>query len=242
MKKKYLFIGILMAVTLQAYAQKPDESTKSEEYEIERTYDPTILELPENTIQTATKPIPTPGVVGVASFEGKYFEKERFVRLTWIMSKKLGIFIIEHAANGDGYQEIGKVDNPIGFEQSKYTFDAKKIEVGLNFYRLKQNINGEAIYSEVKGIMVTENNDILVFELTDNGSSIRVTLRSREIQQVTIQLYDLEGNLKKELLNQDMTVNEIIFRDINKDDFPVGDYFVLVKGHNFKQSKKITLP
>ena len=70
----------------------------------------------------------------------------------------------------------------------------------------------------------------------------KIELRSREIQKVVIQLYDIDGNLKKELFNQDMAINEIIFRDIKKDDFPAGDYFILIKGNNFRQSKKITLP
>lgn len=244
MKKKYLFVGILMAVTLQAYAQKPDDATKTEEYTIEGNFDPTMSKSPESTATTtiAVKPIPTPAVISLASFECKYFEKEKFVRLNWTMSKKLGTFVIEHAANGNGFQEIGKVDNPIAFEQSQYTFDAKRFEVGLNFYRLKQNINGEVIYSEVRPVTVTENSEVLVFELRDNVSVKKIELRSREIQKVVIQLYDIDGNLKKELFNQDMAINEIIFRDIKKDDFPAGDYFILIKGNNFRQSKKITLP
>lgn len=242
MKKKYLLIGILMAVTLQAYTQKTDETVRtSSEYEIVRDYDPNA-KTPQNETTTLTKPILTPAVVSLASFDVKYFEKEKLVRLTWIMSKKLGTFIVESMTNGDAFQEIGRVDNPIGFEQSQYTFDAKKFESGLNFYRLKQEINGDVIYSQVKWVSVEENSDVLVFELTDKGDAKRVELRSREIQNVIIQLYDAEGNLKKELFNQNMTVNEIIFRDIKKDDFPKGDYFVVVKGQNFKKSKKITLP
>lgn len=234
MKKKYLLIGILMVTTLQAYTQKPENSVKPDsEYNLEGIYDPTMKSPESGTI---------PEIISLASFELKYFEKEKLIRLNWSMSKKLGTFIIEHTVNGQPYQEIGKVDNPIGFEKSQYTFDAKEFEKGLNFYRLKQEINGKIIYSEIKSVIIEESSSILLIELSDKGNAKRIELRSREIQNVVVQLYDAEGNLKKELLNQDMAVNEIIFRDIQKNDFPKGDYFILVKGQNFRQSKKITLP
>ena len=236
MKKKYLFIGILIIAVLQAHAQKPDEptSTKSEEYEIEADYDPTMKSPPNKTA--------TPMIIGLASFKGEYFKGENFVRLSWGISKKLGIFVVEHSIDGKLYREIGSVENPIGFEDAHYTFEAREFEAGINFYRLRQDIGGDVIYSEMKAITVSKKDGILIFEITDKGDSKRIELRSREIQNVSIQFLDAEGNLKKELFNQGMTVNEIIFRDIKKEDFPSGEYFILVKGQNFKQSKKIVLP
>jgi hypothetical protein len=140
------------------------------------------------------------------------------------------------------YQEIGRVENPIGFENSRYTFEAREFEAGINFYRLKQEINGEEIYSEIKAVTVSKKDDIHILNIIDEDEVKKIRLRLREEQKVTIELYDTEGNLTKVLLNQEMTVNEIIFRTIKKSDFPPGKYFILIKGENFKQSKKITLP
>lgn len=232
MKKKLLFIVILTIITLQIFAQKHGEPVKTTDYEIEGIYDPT-LKTPENA---------TPAVIGLASFEGKYIEGQSFVGLTWMISKKLGTFIVEHSANGENYTEIGRVENPVGFENSLYTFEAREFEGGINFYRLKQIVDGKPIISEVKAVTVSAKDNAIEIDYLDESATKKIKIRSREIQQVVIQLYDDEGNLKKELFNQEMTVNEIIFRGIQKNDFPPGNYFILIKGENFKQSKKITLP
>lgn len=234
MKKKYLLFGILTIIAVQIFAQKPDETVKTGEYEIEGIYDPNLKPpTPENI---------SPAAIGLASFEGRYIEGQSFVELTWVISKKFGTFIIEHSIDGKKYYEIGEVDNTVGFENSLYTFEAREFGGGINFYRLKQIVNSKAIYSEVKAITVSEKDDAIEVEYSDKEGVKRIQLRSREIQQVVIQLYDAEGNLQKELFNQDMTVNEIIFRDIKKNDFIPGNYFVLIKGEHFKQSKKIILP
>ena len=231
MKNTYLLIIILIAITIQSFAQKEGDVTKAGDYKIEAIYHPNAA-ITENS---------SPAAIGLASFDGKYIEGQSFISLTWKISKKLGTFVVEHSVDNEMYKEIGRVENSIGFENSRYTFEAREFEAGINFYRLKQEVNGDEIYSEIKAVTVSKKDDIHILNIIDEDEVKKIRLRLREEQKVTIELYDTEGNLTKVLLNQEMTVNEIIFRTIKKSDFPPGKYFILIKGKNFKQSKKITL-
>lgn len=228
-----LFIIALLLCSFTSYAQKKD-AAKTGEYEIEADYEPE---------KTATSPTKTesPSVINPTSFEGKFIENENFVQLEWKIKNKSGTFYIEHSIDDEYYTEIGFTE-AVGFETDHYIFEAREFEAGINFYRIKQKINGKTIYSDTKAVSVSKKDDIHVLKLRDEGDSKKIQLRVRERQQVVIQLYDNQGNLKKELFNQVMDVNEIIFRTISKDDYEAGIYFILIKGENFKQSKKIELP
>ncbi len=237
MKFIQLFIGIYLLMSVSnSFGQKTDAgNTKKNDdsnYEIELPYEPDAKENPNAN----------PGAIGLASFTGKYVEGESFVQLEWVISKKLENFVVEHSVDGEDYKEIGRVENPIGFENSRYTFEAREFDAGINFYRLKQTLGNTSIYSEVKALRISEKNDAHVLNLIDDGNLKKIQLRVYEAQKVSVQLYDSEGHLVKELFNQKMDYNEIIFRSINKGDFKQGTYFVLIKGENFKQSKKIELP
>lgn len=225
-----LFIIICLLCNVAAMAQ--DESDpKGEEYEIEEIYQPGS-ELTETSAATS---------IATSSFSSKFVENDNFVHLEWKTSNNKGKFIIEHSVDDEIYNEIGTAE-VAGFEEGHYIYEAREFEPGINFYRLKQEVNGNYIYSEMQAVSVSKKDDIHILSLKDDGDKKKIQLRLREKQQVVIQLFDEEGNLEKELLNQVMDVNEIIFRTISKDDYEPGTYFILIKGETFKQSKKIKLP
>lgn len=223
-----LFIVIYLLCSIEGIAQKSIPKT-GEEYTIEETYQP------EGEKAEASTSINT------SSFDSKFIETDNFVHLEWKTSKNKGVFIIEHSIDDEIYNEIGTT-NAIGFEDGHYIFEAREFEPGINFYRLKQEIDGNYLYSETQAVSVSKKDDVHILKLRDEGDKTKIQLRVREKQQVVIQLFDEEGNLEKELFNQFMDVNEIIFRTISKEEYEAGTYFILIKGDNFKQSKKIELP
>ncbi|MFK7947941.1 MAG: hypothetical protein AB8G11_10140 [Saprospiraceae bacterium] len=224
-----LFIIICLLCNIEAIAQKSSSKT-GEEYTIEETYQPD-----EKKIEAS------PSSITTSLFDSKFIENDNFVHLEWKTSKNNGAFIIEHSIDDEIYNEVGTTE-AIGFEDGHYVFEAREFEPGINFYRLKQEIGGNYIYSEVQAVTVSKKDDVHILKLKDDGDRKKIQLRVREKQQVVIQLFDEEGNLEKELFNQVMDINEIIFRTISKDDYEPGTYFVLIKGESFKQSKKIELP
>lgn len=222
-----LFIIIGLLCSIEAIAQK-DNSKTGEEYTIEETYQPDGEIVEASSVKTS-------------SFDSKFVENDNFVHLEWKTSNSKGRFIIEHSIDDEIYTEIGTTE-AIGFEDGHYVFEAREFEPGINFYRLKQEVGDDYIYSEIQAVSVSKKDDVHILKLKDDGDKKKIQLRVRERQQVVIQLFDKEGNLEKELFNQVMDINEIIFRTISKDDYEPGTYFVLIKGETFKQSKKIELP
>lgn len=222
-----LFIFISLLCSFESIAQKSTSKT-GEEYTIEENYQP------ESSGEAATS-------IKTSLFNSEFVENDNFVQLEWKTSKNQGTFTIEHSIDDEVYNEIGTTD-ALGFENGHYIFEAREFEPGINFYRLKREVGDSYIYSETQAVSVSKKDDVHVLSLRDDGDRKKIELRVREQQQVVIQLYDDEGKLKKELFNQIMDVNEIIFRTISKDDYEPGTYFVLIKGETFKQSKKIELP
>lgn len=227
-----LFIIIILLISVNSFGQKTN-TPKTGEYEIEADYDPATDGVEASDAATSIK---------LAVFKGEYIEESSFIQLEWEINRQLGPFIVEHSIDDEIYSEIGEVTDPIGFEKSHYAFEAREFEAGINFYRLKQNVKGKMIYSEVKAVSVSKKDDIHILKLKDEGDATKIQLRVREGQKVVIQLYDKDGKMKKELFNQIMDDNEIIFRTIVKNEFEAGTYFILIKGETFKQSKKINLP
>lgn len=231
-----LFIIIGLLVSVNSFGQKSN-TPKSGEYEIEADYAPGKE---EKVVKTEDAAAATS--IKLSVFKGAYIEESSFIQLEWAINVKLGTFIVEHSIDGETYSEIGEVVDPAGFEKSLYAFEAREFEAGINFYRLKQVVNNKVIYSESKAVSVSKKDDVHILKIKDEGDTKKIQLRVRETQNVVIQLYDKEGNLKKELFNQKMDDNEIIFRTIIKNEFEAGTYFILIKGDNFKQSKKVELP
>lgn len=224
-----LSIIICLLYSFNAVGQKSHSKT-GEEYTLEETYQPK-----SETVETS------PSSINTSSFDSKFIENDNFVQLEWKTAESNGTFIIEHSIDNEIYNEIGTTD-AAGFETGHYVYEAREFEPGINFYRLKQEIDGNYIYSETQAVSVSKKDDIHILKLRDEGDTKKIQLRVREKQKVVIELFDYDGNLEKELFNQVMDVNEIIFRTISKDEYKPGTYFILIKGENFKQSKKIELP
>ena len=225
-----LFIIIFLLCNVASIAQNNSSKT-GEEYTIEETYQPN-----DKTAETAPATS-----INTSSFSSRFIESNNFVQLEWKTTKNKGQIIIEHSIDGKIYSEIGTAE-VAGFEQGHYIYEAREFEPGINFYRLKQKVGETYTYSQTQAVSVSKKDDVHVLSLKDDEGKKKIQLRVREKQQVVIQLYDKEGNMKKELFNQIMDVNEIIFRTISKDAYEAGTYFVLIKGETFKQSKKIELP
>jgi hypothetical protein len=222
---------ILVLLPTLMFAQPEGDEIKGE-FEVIHDYDPN-----ETVSETAI-----PASILVKTFDAVFNEQEGFVQLHWKLNNTLGAFIIEHSTDGENYNEIGTVNDASGFEADYFIFEAREFDPKVNFYRLKQVIKETIIYSNPLNVSVSPNDDEHFLEFEDIDDKRKVKLRVREKQNVTMKLINSEGVVVKVLLNQELEINEIVFRTIDKGNFIPGEYFLLIEGKSFRQSKKIQLP
>lgn len=170
------------------------------------------------------------------SFVGK--SSEHFIQLEWTINA-IGPFIIEHSDDDQFYKAIDTITMSLGFSANDFRYQVSEYNAGKNYFRLKR-ISPNGVIQTSESIKVIEGqSNVHVLDIETVATNKKVTLQVKKAQQVYMTLYDGEGKVTSNLFEGELMDNEIIFRSLNKGDYPQATYFIVVEGENFRESKRI---
>ena len=225
----WLWTFLFSLCSFLTIAQKNGNPDKNSEYTIEIEYAP-----------VEDQKLREKSAMNLTSFHCQFYKNDNTVLLNWEATNIEGEFIIEYSPDNVSFLEIGSTK--VAEFNNFFSFKTDVCQTGKNFYRIKQQYNNKFIVSEVKAIKIIGAEQSHFLDLIDENDKKRLQLRVQEKQFVSIQLFDHQGNIKKELFGQVMEENEIIFRTFPKFEFQAGAYFLVIKGEKFKQILGVSLP
>jgi len=178
--------------------------------------------------------------VELTSFEAS--ADGRDINLTWetaTESENAG-FSIERASLTGVYEEVAFVEgNGTTSEASSYQYVLNDVEFGVFKFRLKQvDFDGTSSYSSEVDVTVDIPDDIVLDPAYPNpfnpATNIRFAVKER--QEVTLQLFDLQGRLVRTLYQGQMESGVMQNFRIDGSDLSSGTYLVQFRGSELKQT------
>jgi len=173
--------------------------------------------------------------------------EERDVLLTWETSTEQDNagFSVEMASLNGGYEEIAYVQgNGTTSEVSSYSYTMKDAEFGVFKFRLKQiDFDGKSSYSPEVDLTLELPDDIIMDPAYPNPFNPATTVRFavKERQDVTLQLFDLQGRLVKSLYQGQMDAGVMRSFRVDGSDLSSGTYLVQLRGLELKRSVSQTI-
>lgn len=163
-------------------------------------------------------------------------DKFKYIQLNWRTETELNNygFHIEQTTDQDekNWTEIGFVEGKgISATPQKYEYrdGNPSFTAGRIYYRLKQvDRDGSYEYSDVVSVNRTEavTNSVISYP-SPFSNTLRVNLNVEQEQDITIDIYSLNGNRIKTLYNGNISGN--ISLTFNTNSLPTGAYFVMVR-------------
>ena len=182
---------------------------------------------------------------GTLPVELTVFEAEaigRDINLIWETASESDNagFSIERAVLGGSYEEVAFVEgNGTTSETSNYQFALNDVEFGVFKFRLKQvDFDGTTAYSSEVDVTVEIPDDIVLDPAYPNpfNPSTNIRFAVKERQEVTLQLFDLQGRLVRTLYQGQMESGVMQNFRIDGSDLSSGTYLVQFRGNELKQS------
>ncbi len=142
-------------------------------------------------------------------------------------------FIIQKSIDGNRYYDIGQVEGSIDSrEVNEYSFIDNDLEVGMNYYRIKQvDLNGASSHSVVRAIDHHEVEPISVFPNPVGLNNPVLNIKNIQEEDSRIRIYNTLGSLIKEIKIQDNLRTDNLSIDLSNLD--AGAYILQV-GQNRK--------
>ncbi|MGD8306006.1 MAG: T9SS type A sorting domain-containing protein, partial [Ignavibacteria bacterium] len=154
-------------------------------------------------------------------------------------------FYIERTKDNSNWSMIGFVEGHGNSNSPKhYRFSDHDIELsGIYSYRLKQTDNdGSYEYSDVVNVQIGAPNNFYLSQNYPNpfNPETRVDFTISEMQQVSLKVYNVLGEIVKELVNEQRDAGSY-FEIFNASDLPGGTYIFSLRTHKYTVNKKMVL-
>ncbi|MCZ6702641.1 MAG: PQQ-dependent sugar dehydrogenase, partial [Ignavibacteria bacterium] len=183
--------------------------------------------------------------VELVSFKGEYINSR--VSITWETATEINNygFDLERTVNSNGWNKIAFIPGKGNSNSPKYYnyTDTDLQSAGVFKYRLKQiDTDGSYDYSNEISVNVNKPDKFLLGQNYPNpfNPKTRIDFRLAEKQRVSLRVYNMLGEMVKELVNEVKSagIYSVTFDGTN---LPSGIYVYRIQTKGFSENKKMTL-
>lgn len=153
------------------------------------------------------------------------------VNLKWVTATETNndYFTLERSVDGFDFSEIGKVQGSGNSTELKnYNFVDEEPVQGISYYRLKQtDFDGLFTYTDILPVRFSFNNKLFSVQPNPSKEKTDITYYANGRNTSTIRIYDMLGNIRKEIEKDDVQGINKVHVDVSN--FAKGMYFITLE-------------